>query len=178
MHNNTKINTGRKAAFGGIATSLSLICLYISGAGLLPFNRLSLFALSTMFVFVMVIEFGVSSAFITFGATSLLALIIVPNKIILIPYVLFFGYYGILKYSIERMDKVLLEWVLKIVSFNIAAYIAYLIIVRVVMQQFALPYQMGMILLALQIIFIIYDLAYSIVIGYYQNSLRKILKRG
>jgi hypothetical protein len=175
-----KINiasNGRKAAYGGIVASLSLLCLYISASGIVPFNRLSFYALSTMFIFIMQIEFGLSSAFATFGATSLLAVIIVPNKAMLVPHILFFGYYGIIKYYIERISNLFLEWLLKIVAFMGAMYITYLIVVKLFSLELSLPYGIpGILIIVVGIgIFAVYDLAYSIIIGYYNRKRRKLL---
>ena len=78
----------RKVALGGILLALTVIILYAESV--MPTSKLSLYALSSFFVSVIVIESGIRAGWIFYVASSLLALIIIPDKIALIPYLVFF----------------------------------------------------------------------------------------
>ncbi|MDK2800594.1 MAG: hypothetical protein PWQ70_2213 [Clostridiales bacterium] len=145
-------------------------------ASILPTNRLSFYALSSMFVLAMVIEFGATSAAITYLSTTLLALFIIPDKLMIIPYFLFFGYYGIVKYFIEKLNNIVLEWVIKILVFNASMYVVYLIAINILFENIDTRFPIWITVLLGQIAFIVYDYGYSIATGYYKNRLRKLLK--
>lgn len=175
MNMNRLHNTsGKKVAFGGLVTALSTLCLYL--ASVLPTNRLFFYAISSMFVFTMVIEFGIPSAIITYLSITILALILLPNKIMIIPYLLFFGYYGILKYYIEKRNNLLLEWLLKIISFNIAMVIIYFIVEKLILKTITMRYYLWVTILLGEVAFVVYDLGYTVVISYYKHRLRNRLK--
>ncbi|RKD31965.1 hypothetical protein [Thermohalobacter berrensis] len=170
---NDKKRPAKKVALGGIITLLNSVCLYL--VSIVPTNRIFLFWISTIFTAAMVVEFGVSSAILTFAATTILGFIIVPNKLILVPYVIFFGYYAIVKYYIERLNNLPLEWGIKILLFNIATYITYKIadILLFINIKSLLP--IWAVILGLQVGFIIYDYFFSIMIKYYKEKLRKYI---
>ncbi|WP_425446916.1 hypothetical protein [Dethiothermospora halolimnae] len=162
----------RKIAFGGIITLLTVISLYL--ASFLPTNRIFFFGLSSVFLAAMVIEFSIKDAILTYIAISILGFIVIPNKLMLIPYVLFFGYYGILKYFIEKLNILIIEWILKLLSFNIATYLIYVLAKELLMIDIINRLPIGILILGIEIIFILYDYGYSVGIWYYKNKLRNI----
>ncbi len=173
--NNTHNNIGRKVSFGGIITALSLICLYMSN--ILPTNRLLFYAISSMFISAIVIEIGVPTAVITCIAIDILAFTILPNKILLIPYILFFGYYGILKYYIEKLNHIVIEWVIKILYYNSIMALIYYIVTKVMGETINIKNYLWFIIILLEVAFIIYDIGYSLGISYYNQHIRKRIKK-
>ncbi|KPU26865.1 membrane protein [Caloranaerobacter sp. TR13] len=171
MSNSSK---SKKVALGGIVVLLSVLCLYL--ASILPTNKIFFFSLSTVFIAAIVIEFKTYFSLITYGAVSILGFIIIPNKLIMIPYVIYFGYYGIIKYYIEKINNILAEWVIKIALFNLFAYVTYIITVNLFVSNLYIKLPIWFILLLLQVFFIIYDICYSLAISYYKNRLRKFLR--
>ena len=89
-------NETSTVALGGICLALTVIFLF--GASFVPGAEMTLYALSSLFVAVMVIEKGPKSGVILFVAAVILGLLLVPNKLGMLPYICFFGYYGVLKY--------------------------------------------------------------------------------
>ena len=87
-----------KIALGGIFLALTMVCLF--AASIVPGIELTLFACSSFFTAFMILESGVGGAVLLFAAASLLGLIILPNKLAMIPFIFLFGYYGILKFFI------------------------------------------------------------------------------
>ncbi|MBZ4645159.1 MAG: putative rane protein [Clostridia bacterium] len=167
-------NIGKKVALGGFATALAVICLYL--ASILPTNRLFFYAISSMFLLAMVIEFGVSSAVVTYISTALLAFIIIPDKLMLIPYVLFFGYYGIIKYYVEKINNLIIEWIIKLLLFNISMYILYIITVKMLFETITTRFPIWITVVLGEIAFVVYDYGYSMAAGYYKYRLRKLFK--
>jgi len=168
-------NIGRKVALGGLITALAVICLYLSNV--LPTNRLFFYGLSTVFLLTMVIEYGPASAFAVYGATVLVAAILLPNKIPLIPYVLFFGYYGIFKYFVERIQHFVLEWIVKLCAFTAAMGVTYWLVSSVFFQSVTFKFPLWVMALLAEAVFIIYDIAYSLAAKYYVQRIRKLIGR-
>jgi uncharacterized membrane protein YedE/YeeE len=112
-----RMSTAKRIALSGVLLALVVIVLYAESIA--PTSKLTLYALSSFFVSVIVMESGVGSGWFFYVASSLLSLIIVPDKLDLVPYFAFFGVYGILKYYIERLNKLILEYILKYAFFNV-----------------------------------------------------------
>ena len=170
---------GKKVALGGIITALSVMCMYLSAV--VPTGKLTLWAISSMFTLAMVIEFGPGAALVTYAATTVLSFFIVPNPIVIIPYAIFFGYYGIIKYYIEKLHHLVWEWVIKILFFNVFLGLLYLAVLylpefRRLVENANIRYAMWVTIVLAEIAFIVYDYGYSLMVGYYRNRLRKMLR--
>ncbi|MDR1117255.1 MAG: hypothetical protein LBL09_03285 [Oscillospiraceae bacterium] len=61
---------------------------------------------------------GIGAGFAVYLAASILSLLILPSKSSAILYTAFFGVYPMVKSLIERINKMPLEWVLKLLFFN------------------------------------------------------------
>ena len=102
-------------------------------------------------------------------------------------YILFFGYYPILKSVIEKIRKPVIEWLLKLAVFNAAAVASYLIlsyVFNISYDDFGKLGQYGayIFLAAVNIAFVIYDIGFSRVAGLYMyrlhSKVKKLLARG
>ena len=164
----------KKIALNGILGALAVICLLL--ATVLPTNRLSFYALSSFFIAVSIIESGARSGWIFYFATSLLSVIVVPDKLGIVPYAIFFGLYGLVKYYIEKLDKIIFEYILKFVFFNISAGIAVLTVSRLLEFELSMKLPWWLLVIALEIVFFIYDIVYTLFINYYREKLKPRLK--
>ena len=163
-------------ALGGILGALAVICLLL--ADILPASKISLYALSSFFISVIIIEMGVRAGWIFYAATSLLGFVVVPDRISILPYVLFFGAYGIIKFYIEKLDRIVIEYVLKVAFFNICAALVLLAARSLFEGEIAAGLPWGILVGICQVIFLVYDFVYTLFINYYRDRLRrKILKR-
>ncbi|MTI65255.1 MAG: hypothetical protein FH753_01490 [Firmicutes bacterium] len=156
--------------YGAIVTSLTLICLYLTN--IIPTNKLFLLALSSSFLSIIVIEYGIKYALLTYISTSILGSFFIQNKIIIVFYIIFFGYYGIIKYYIERIRNIYIEWILKFSFFNVILLITYFLVSKYLINIDILSYKLIK-LIILQLIFLIYDYFYSIMISQYLKRIKK-----
>lgn len=163
-------NKSKQIALGGIITLLSTVSLYISS--ILPTNKLLFFALSTFLFSVTIIEVNIKFTLLVFFSSSLLSFIIIPNKIIILPYVIFFGYYAIIKAIIERINILAVELLLKLLLFNLSMYIIYTLANNVIFGEIIINIPVWVVFLLMQLAFIIYDYAFSIVIYLYRRKIR------
>lgn len=164
----------RKVALGGIVTLLSTVSLYISSV--LPTNRIFFFALSTFFLAIIIIEDSVKSAIVVFLSSSILSFIIIPNKMTVIPYMVFFGYYAIFKSIIERINKIFIELLIKLLLFNLSTYIVYSVISKAILGEIIIKLPVWVLFLLMQLAFIIYDYSFSLGIYFYRNKIRSKIK--
>jgi hypothetical protein len=170
--NNNSIS--KKISLSGIM--LAFVTVVLFAATTLPTSRLSLYALSSFLVSIIIIEFGVKSGWIFFIASSILTLIIIPDKLGLLPYAFFFGIYGIVKFHIEKLNNLIIEYFLKIVFFNICMFSGLFLIKEFLFSNLEIKFPIWVIIVAFEIIFIIYDYVYTLFIHYYNEKLKKILK--
>lgn len=160
----------KKIALNGILGALAVVSLLL--AAVVPTNTLSFYALSSFFISVVIVENGIRAGWLFFAATSLLSLIVVPDKLTLVPYVIFFGVYGIVKYYIERLNKLAPEYILKFIYFNLCAGLAVATVSRLFNNAFISGLPWWLLVIALEIVFFLYDYVYTLFIGYYRDKLR------
>jgi hypothetical protein len=166
--------SAKKTALIGVLAAIAVIAAYLES--ILPVSKLSLIALASFLVSIIVIEAGIRAGILFYVVTSLLIFIVIPKKTSLIPYVLFFGYYGIVKYYIEKIRKIVPEIILKLLFFNICFYIIYYVLNFIFLPDIKLP--VYIIALAMQLVFLVYDYVYSQIIHNYNSRIRSKLRLG
>ena len=122
----------KKLAISGIMTAVTVILLYLENIA--PTGRLGFYALAAFVTAIVVIECGIYYAFLFYAASSALAFFLVPNKLEVFPYLLFLGIYGIVKYLIERVNKRVYQYILKLAFFNVILIVFWFFLNEVVFQ--------------------------------------------
>ena len=166
-----KLST-QKIALVGVLSAFAVITVYFES--ILPVNKLTLLTLSSFLVSIIVIEAGIKASFLFYIVTSLMIFIVIPKKTSLIPYALFFGYYGIFKYYVEKIKILIPKILLKQIFFNICFYIIYLILGNIFFPDVEFPFYT--IAIICQFIFVLYDYVYTLFISYYRDKIRSKLK--
>lgn len=169
MNNNKKIF---RMTLGGICLALTVISMY--AASVVPGIELTLLAVSSLFTAVMLLETGVGGAFLLYGASLILGIALIPNKLAVLPYGFFFGYYGILKYYIEKIHGALPQLALKLLFFAAAMCAGMLgfkeLLIGSVMFT-NLP--VALIVIAGIVLLMLYDFIFSGLINFYARRIRK-----
>ena len=170
--------TAHRISLTAMFASMSLLFLYL--ASVLPTMRIAMYFLSSVFVMGLVLEEEIGLALLMFASVSLLSLLLMPNLLRVVPYLLFFGHYGIGKYYIQIgiKDKAV-GYILKLLYYNAALALMYFL-AREVLLQDVLNSGMALWLLVLlaEIAFIIYDYLFTKVTAYYFNNIRRLLMKG
>lgn len=167
------MNKSVRVAFCGILTALCAVLMFLTG--LISIGTYALPALSGMLLVAAVVELGTAWAWPVYIAVSVLSLILAADKEAAVLYVLFFGYYPIIKALLEKTGKKYLILVLKFVIFNcsmIACYYLSIKVLGVPEESFTFRgiYLPWVFLVVGNIAFILYDYAISsIVVTYYQR---------
>ena len=153
-------------------TALTVVLLYISS--IIPTGRIGMSAIAGLIAAAAVIECGVSAGVACFVTSSILALVLLPQKSTAILYLLFFGYYPILKSLFERQKKRAVEWTLKIVLLNAALTVSYLLWRYGFLPDISFgAWQIILIYIFANIGFIIYDMGFSRLAFYYTTRIYK-----
>lgn len=181
MKNNKKASS---VAFGGIISALAVLLLFFTG--IFPFATYALPALAGLLLVVIVVDFGMKWAWCVYAAISVLAILITPDREAAAMFVLFFGYYPILKSVFEQIKSRTVEYLLKFLVFNVAMVLAYLLIIYVfgiqdILDEFGELGKYGMwIMLGMgNVVFILYDFTISRLINLYTMWLKpKLFKNG
>lgn len=161
-----KQNNTRKIALGGICTALAVIFMF--GASFVPGIELTLFLISSLFTAAMVIEAGPAGGAGVFAASSLLGLILIPNKLMIIPYVFCYGYYAILKFYVEKIKSGAVQMLIKVIYFAALICSGMLLFRSVLASSIHMPdYPVIVLIIAGVVMMILYDFVMTFLINWY-----------
>ena len=184
-----QLSQASKTAIGGMAAALSVVLLIPTALDLFVYALPALAGFLTLFC---VIELGKGWAFGVYGATSILSLLLVPNKEAAVMYVAFFGYYAIVKALLEnsKLPRAA-EYLLKFLVFNAAVVSAYLVLIYV----FGMPlddvlgldgdvwwakYALPVMLVSGNVVFLVFDFALTrmamVYLKVFQPKLRRLFR--
>ena len=107
----------KKLALGAMLSAMGVVMLAIGG--LIEVLDLSMAALASFFCIFAVIEMGKGYPVMVYATTGVLAVLIMPQWLSGWFYLLFFGYYPIVKERLERLPRAI-AWILKLLVFNAA----------------------------------------------------------
>lgn len=159
-------------AIGGICLAGSTLSVFL--ASIVPGAELTLYAVSSLFVAVMILEAGMRGGWMMYGGTILLCLILVPNKLALIPYIFFFGLYGIIKFYAERTRHPAVQLGIKAMVFFIVFGTGYLFFREIFFGNIRLPdFPEPLIALAGLAFLFLYDFIFTQLIQLYRKRIRR-----
>lgn len=184
--NNNFSQNSTKASFkvtiSGVLSALSLVFMMMTS--LMPLGTFAFPCLAGIVLMVVVIEAGHKWAWGAYVCVSLLSLFLAGDKEAVVYYIMFFGYYPILKGVIEgKIKNKLLQYFLKFSIFNAAVISAFFIaafLLAVPMEEYTIAgmYVPWVFLLAGNIFFFVYDKAATKLVTYYIIVLRnKLIKQ-
>lgn len=169
-----------KVALGGVITAVSLVLMIISGVTVSLEYAVPM--ITGTLLMILVVEFGKGFATVIYVAVSILSMLILGNKEPAIMYVMFFGYYPIIKSIFEKHLKRIPCWLIKYLIFNVAMITSYFVVTRVFMisfddieafGKFALP----LLLFAGNVLFLMYDILLTRLVSIYIYKWQKQIKR-
>ena len=175
----------KKLALGAMLAAMGVVMLAIGG--LIEVLDLSMAALASFFCIFAVIEMGKGYPVMVYATTGVLAVLIMPQWLSGWFYLLFFGYYPIVKEKLERLPRAV-AWILKLLVFNVAitvyAVICYFLFfgeLELLMNEFSTLFggmNIGGLLIfivfaILNVVFVMYDFALTRLISLYLTRFRR-----
>lgn len=172
-----KITLTQKLTLGAMVCALNVLCLY--AASIFPSGKLVMYFLSSVFVYALAVEKAYISAIASFLASSALAYLIIPNKLVAIPYICLLGHYGIFKTFIDSKVKdgivqMLLKLLYSNLFFALAAALAYYIF-NVRLTAIVLTIPIWLMVIIIEIALIAYDFVYIVCEKIYENRIRRFI---
>ncbi len=167
-----------------LKTKKLVACAILSAAGivLMFFGiltgvlDLSAVAFSSFFVFAVVIEIGGGYPYLLWICTTVLALLLLPDKFVAVEYALFGGIYPILKKHFEQYHPVI-SWCLKLSYFNTVLLLLILVGKFVLHLPEDAAMDFSIVLFAVgNAFFLLYDYASTLIVTFYLTKIRKRLK--
>lgn len=119
----------RKLAVSAMFTAISTaICII---ASFLPTLSVSLVAIAGIAASIVLIECGYKYSFLVYIASSVLVLLLAPDKEIAVIYAMMFGHYPMLQSIMNRIGSSFWRWFVKVITANIMLVLLWLVITYV-----------------------------------------------
>lgn len=157
-------------SLGGIMVALSIVTLYLTT--IIPVNTLTILTLASCFIPITILRSNIRTACIVYVATSLMSFFIVPLNYSIM-YILLFGIYGIVKYFIEKLRKLPVEIILKLLFFNVVLILG-IIFMNAFIGDLKIDLPTWLLYIAAQIAFLIYDFAITTAITFYLEKSKRL----
>ena len=153
-----------KIALGAVFMALSAI--FMMATSVIPIASFAFPAIAGALLIVINVELGRKWALLVYVGVSLLSLFLSSDHTAVVSFIVFFGYYPIVKGIIEKCRKPVLEWVLKMLLFNAAIAVGVLLTILLFgMDILLMEYSefgkagLGIFILACEVIFVVFDVA-------------------
>jgi len=161
----------RTLTLSAIYSALTIVMLYI--ASIWPTGQVGLVAITSFFTAAAVIEAGFVSGVSVYAVSSLLGFLLIPNRVAAILFVVFFGYYPVVKSLIERIRWSILQWVFKLLVFNAAMALLWVLLSALIIDYVDNDISVILLLLAGNVIFVLFDYGFTKVIWLYLDRISK-----
>lgn len=155
-----------KIAFPAILGALSLILVYV--ASVVPSGNWGFVAIAGLFPAAAVISVSMKAGFLCWAGVSIMSFLLLPGKFCALLYSVLFGLYPMIKALIERIRRRILEYILKLVFFNVAFTLIYLLMQAAVLNSLPSALSITWVLYIVgNVVFLLYDFGFSKLIGFY-----------
>lgn len=170
-----------KTTICGVTASLALVLMLLTYIN--PFLTYTSPPFAGMLLILIMLEVGIGWSFGTYTAISLLALFLLSDKEAAVMFVVFFGYYPMLRAKLETIiGNKIIRYIIELIVYNVSMVIS----VVVSMYVFGVDYDdfgefgkfgFAMLLLLMNVIFVLYDFLLGKLIVAYHLSWQKKLRR-
>ena len=170
-----------KTAFGGISAALMLALMFL--LSVFPSATIAAPAVASVVMLFAVLELGKGWSIGVYAATAVLSLLVLPSKEAAILFVVFFGYYPIIKAVLERkIRKRVLELTVKLLMFLVIISTAYYLMIRFMGIEFEEIDKYGraavpLLLVFGAIAFVAYDFCLTLFVGEYLRRWQKRFRK-
>lgn len=179
----------KKLTLSAVICAIGVVLLSVGS--LIQTIDLSAAALASFMCIFAVIELGGAYPWLIYAVTGILAVVLSPYGMAGWFYIAFFGYYPIVKEKVERLSKPL-AWVIKMLTLNLALFACVVICYFLFYaasggglldafykifgdEGFGKIFAVAMVV-AVNVVFVIYDIALTLMISTYINKLRHRFK--
>lgn len=175
----------KEIAVGSMLSALTILFLYLTL--LIPSNTITLLTLSSFMAPIALMRFNTKTAILVYITSTAVSLFLLPLSIT-IAYGTFFGLYGIIKAFIERLDKLLPEYLFKLLFFNSIATLHIILFPSLLFSNSYAQFQQLLtslhlstmhdafllFLIVLQFMFLVYDYALTLLVDSYYKYFHRL----
>lgn len=165
-------------AYSGVATALSVVMLFLGSIFWVLGYTMPLVA--SLVMIILLDSISQKSALLTFISTSIISFILLNDKECVLLYILFFGYYPLIRDKINDIKPKFLSYLLKFITFNAAMVLTQVLCVHV----FGIPFddmlgKWGIVVFALclNLVFAVFDKLYTLLLKLYRIKLKKKVEK-
>lgn len=171
MKRNDRSERTKKVALCAMLSALGVVVLYLGA--IVEVIDISMAVIASLFAVAAVIECGGLFPWAVYGVTGILSVVLLPSKLPAVMYLLFFGFYPIIKEKIERIKNRVVMWTVKEIVFNICLLLLMLIAKWFMLDpEGLLVFEVIFFCLA-NVTFVLYDIALTRLISLYIFKIRK-----
>lgn len=167
-----------RVALGGIVAALCLMTMVM--AGVFPILYIAAPMVAGVLLVILVQEVSTGWAALTYAATAVLSVFVVPDREATLMFVLFFGYYPLLRPKIKKLPTKLLRLLAKLGLYQLFLVADYLLTVYVLglptFDEFA-PWVLPLLDLVATAVFVMYDSLLDGLTAFYHQVVRRRLRR-
>lgn len=164
----------KRVVISGVLVAFSVVIMFL-GCYIEVFD-LALSAIVSLIIVIVVIEMGFPYAWLTYVATAILSLLLLPNRSPAVFYTFFLGYYPIIKSYVERLGSAVLRWVIKLAAGNVALALMFAFMKLFLPEEFEGGWMLVITYIVGLVAFITYDIALSKLITLYFARIRDRLR--
>lgn len=176
---NSAANMSSRVALGGIVAALCIVIMFLTGV--LPALYIAAPMAAGLLMIILVEEVSVGWAWLTYLAVSLLSLMVTFDKEAALMFILFFGYYPMLRINLEKIRFRILKIVCKYLLFNLFLAVDFLATVYVLglpTYDDTGPVMFTVLFVAFNVVFLLYDKVLARMDWFYhQIFVKKVLGR-
>ncbi|AAK78624.1 membrane protein [Clostridium acetobutylicum EA 2018] len=159
---------------GSIYAAVCIVFIYLST--IIPAGRLSFLAAASLVIPLSILTIGIRSSLMVYASTSILSLILLGFRQNVLIYILLFGNFGFVKLYIERIRKLPIELLLKLIYFNAVIFVIYTLYKTLFLNTMYKNFPIYIIVVILEFIFLLYDYIVSLFVLYINRHIIKNLK--
>lgn len=117
----------QKIALCGVLSALSVVVLLVGNV--LQIGTYAAPMLASFLLIPVLEDYGKKYALLLYAVVSLLSLFLVPDKELVLFYVLVLGYYPVLRVRLNNIRRAVLRWMAKFGCFNAAVVVMYALLI-------------------------------------------------
>ena len=165
----------RSITLAAALTATTMVTLYF--ATISPTGQVGIIAFASLFAAAAVIEGGIGAGIFVYVGSSIIGALILPNKQLLLLYIMFFGYYPVVKSIIEQLKAAVFEWIIKLVVFNISLAVTWFLLRSIIFGSMDIKLHTALIFLGGNVVFAAFDIGFSKLIEFYSARISKNINR-
>lgn len=165
-------NSSFGITFGGILVGITMV--FIFAAQVLPGLSSSMYLLSSIPVGIIIMERDIKSGILVYVASSILGLLILPNKLEVLPYILFFGLIGFENFYSQMQHFFVIRYLIKIVFYLVMGGLGIFVLNNLLISFMDFSDYSNIVIYGGGLIgFLIIDYIYTLAIRYYSSRIRR-----